>query len=309
MKRIFVVAILACLSSMFVGCDNDSQHYLAQRDINEKSVKEDTLNRIENSNVSVAALDSLKNRVELIRGDMDSIKEELELSINNKVEELQKEKIGLKGLLIASLILFVIITIILFVLIKKISISKEGMNSIIENERRRYRQLIEDKFNINNKEISGHLNNINRLAKDAERRVEILERTQGRRISTTPIPPDNNTSKTDSLEKNDNEFYMMCPSESGMFGLSLKREVKSEDTFYKFVLDKKDRGKAKFWFEPYDEARVNYAYTYREDYIEKVCDINDEKTSASGRYECIPGRAELRDNKWVVKQKPLVIFL
>lgn len=102
-------------------------------------------------------------------------------------------------------------------------------------------------------------------------------------------------------------FYMKRPLKDMEFELSLKRERPTEETMYRFEIDSKRPNLAHFVFDCDSPNRVRWALNTKDKTLDRVCNASGSGTN--GKYQCTAeGEAELRDGKWVVTRKAVVIF-
>ncbi|MDR4000945.1 MAG: hypothetical protein Q3X12_07000, partial [Hallella sp.] len=104
-----------------------------------------------------------------------------------------------------------------------------------------------------------------------------------------------------------NVFYMKRPQKDMEFDLSLRSERQTEETLYRFEIDRRNPNVAHFFFDCMYPNRVRWALSTRENTLDRVC--NASGSDANGTYRCTaPGEAKLQDGKWVVTRKAVVIF-
>ena len=96
-------------------------------------------------------------------------------------------------------------------------------------------------------------------------------------------------------------FYMPRTMTPLQFEDSKKKLSKSENTYFKFVLIKKDQ--AMFMFDPFDDTCVKRAFDDRDNSLATVCEIELLSSQPRSFKNCENGYAELRNGVWEVTKK------
>lgn len=157
--------------------------------------------------------------------------------------------------------------------------------------------------------ISNHkqaLDSINRRLNNLETRIGNTVptfNTQGTQTSSSVKPVAGGAQAGGTS----NVFYMKRPQRDMEFDLSLRSERQTEETLYRFEIDRRNPNVAQFFFDCRYPNRVRWALSTRDKSIDRVC--NASGSDANGTYRCTaPGEAKLQDGKWVVTRKAVVIF-
>lgn len=117
-------------------------------------------------------------------------------------------------------------------------------------------------------------------------------------VSTTPVST--STESHDSSSK-PNTFYMPRTMNRLQFEDSKKKVVRSENTYFKFILMKENQ--AMFMFDPFDENCFKKAFDDRDNSLATVCDIELLSSQPRSFKNCENGHAELRNGVWEVTKK------
>ena len=326
MKGNYLLACFLLLVFTFVACEKDD-HQVFNKGNNKQS---DTLTQVspqqsDSLSEQVGQLDGkvavLTDNLEENKNEVDSLKRVTEeqknqLSSLKKNVETQKselaQKLSLKNIIVLLLVIIVLFAAIFIVLFRKIqSMTKKKIAKV------------ESKMNQPNSTISRVSNNSNTNSTDFKRINEKIadlgNKYEELRKAVASLSPQavikevvavnkTVTPRVDPAKEQGNVFYMGQPVGDSLFDNSLKSMVKNEDSFYTFINDNNRGDTATFKFDPYDEGRLKYAISYRQEIIGAVCDIEGNCDSGSGQYECKEGNAVLRDGKWNVTIKAIVKF-
>lgn len=326
MKKTFLFAYLLSLFCSVVACEDDRlQNNNGDNSHSKDSAAQTKPQQSDSLSEQVGQLDgkvaALTDNLEENKNEVDSLKRVTEeqknrLSFLTKDVEAQKselaQKLSLKNIIVLLLVIIVLFAAIFIVLFRKIqSMTKKKIAKV------------ESKMNQPNSTISRVSNNSNTNSTDFKRINEKIadlgNKYEELRKAVASLSPQavikevvavnkTVTPRVDPAKEQGNVFYMGQPVGDSLFDNSLKSMVKNEDSFYTFIPDKKRGDTATFKFDPYDEGRLKYAISYRQDIIGAVCDIEGNCDSGSGQYECKEGNAVLRDGKWNVTIKAIVKF-
>ncbi len=247
------------------------------------------------------SLDVLCNEVLTLRSEIDNVKQ--------KQNELDESKVELKNLFVVLALFFVVIIFLVIVLVNKITkkskVSERYIKSIVEDFANKHQDAVSlDLSRMGNliQQNSGAISDLNRS-------LNIIRVKLGQNNSENngkgSVNVGDEGSKT-SL-KEGHVFYMMRTDKDKEFDVALKKNIPTEDTFYKFEINRKNPNKAHFWFDCNSENGVRWAVDTKTITLDNVCDVIVNGTS--GKFNCtVPGEAELHDGKWIVKRKAFVIF-
>lgn len=247
------------------------------------------------------SLTVLCNEVLTLKSAIDDVKQ--------KQDELDESKVGLKSLFVVLALFLVVVIILVIVMINKITkkskVSDRYIKSIVEDFANKH----QDKVSLDFARIYGLIQQNSGAISDLSRSLNIIRSKFGQNnsgnICTGGVRVGDEGSKTPIKEEH--VFYMMRTDKNKEFDAALKKNIPTEDTFYKFEVNRKNPNKAHFWFDCNSENGVRWAVDTKTITLDNVCDVIVNGTS--GKFNCtVPGEAELHDGKWIVKRKAFVIF-
>lgn len=320
MKKVLIFLSLLFVVIIVESCDNAELTPNPSESVNlSDNKKNDSIDKKDSSVVGKDMFMSLKEDIKELKrtdslresnlGSLQSQQDDLEL----KVAKLEKEKIGLKEMVIALFVVSLVLLFAIFFLMRKLYISREQVKDYVNGKLKTYVKFndVENSFNHYSNQISTNRIKIQEL----EARCSKLEKKGAQSaavVNTNAASNVGNFQKNVISEQNvksrPGEFYMKPAIEEGVFDGLLKSMVKTEDTYFTFTLDRHNQNKASFKFDPYDDSRVMYALKYREEILGMACEIEGNCDSGSAQFRQIEGEAEWKDGKWKVIRKAIVIF-
>lgn len=248
------------------------------------------------------SLNTLNTQVADLQSDIAKLKQ--------RQEELVSDKVGVKNLFV-YLAIFTIVAIVLVVLLAKKTADKSRLTekqvkNIIAGFAKRHPEII-------NGNVQAVLGQHSGLLQANRQNISALNTRLGS-VEMVLNELRNRTNSGNTQGKKDERprvasrvFYMRRPLKDMEFDLSLKSETPSEDTLYRFETDSKNPNVAQFEFYCNTPGRVRWAWSTKDKSLERVCHATGNGTN--GTYKCTAhGEAELKDGKWVVTRKAVVIF-
>lgn len=244
----------------------------------------------------------------------------LSTSIKNQdaeVKKLKSEMTEIKDASVSVLALFIYLAIYTLViilpvllLVNKKTMSKKSIKEYIQKMLNS-----DDKFKQNRKRLDNieqmyqkQSNDISSLNNSIQSIIRYL-RNMRNNEPTSPQPPGGDPTDGGNEATNDpipSVFYFEQPSNDKEFDDSRRKTQQTEDTLYKFTLSKNKKDEAEFVFEQSSPNKVNYALNVRDKKIDPVCDI--KQNGNSGKFHCEPGKAKLKDGKWIVTEPAFITF-
>lgn len=254
--------------------------------------------------------------VENKHNEQDSIIGEL----NNKIGYLESknarmiESSTVYALMLFNLLLLIISFLFLYhnITVRK----KRNSNSSYNNDEGAITQsvvrlLIENKMIEHNRDINKKNKILEEKIHNLEIKIEKLEmegdpyasycasskHEESQRSSSVSFTAD------DSYDSSSNPktFYMPRTMTPLQFEDSKKKISRSENTYFKFVLTKKDQ--AMFMFDPFDDNCIKRAFDDRDNSLATVCEIELLSSQPRSFKNCENGYAELRNGVWEVTKK------
>jgi hypothetical protein len=260
--------------------------------------------------------------VENNQNKQDSIIDEL----NYKIGYLESKNARMieSSTVFTLMLLYLLLLIMLFLyLYSKINASKSrygnssndksnGEGTITPNK---VNLLISNKIEEHVKEINNKIKKQDETILEFDKRLKKLERerepytsyyagvkheeSQGSpSASYTPVYSSSESQNSLSSPK---MFYMPRTMTKLQFDDSKKKWSRSENTYFKFILEKDNQ--ATFMFDPFDENCIKKAFDDRDNSLATVCDIELVSSQPRSFKNCENGRAELRNGVWEVTKK------
>lgn len=258
---------------------------------------------------------ALKDSLTSLNGKISSLQAAVD-SLQQQQAELAQTKVGAKSLFVYVAIFAIFIVVLVLFLTKK----KRGQDNLTEKQ---VKDIIAD-FAKDHPYLSGEtllklerqIGVISNHKQALDSIITRLNKLETRIGNTAPLFNTQGT-QTSSSEKpvaggaqaggTSNVFYMKRPQKDMEFDLSLRSERQTEETLYRFEIDRRNPNVAHFFFDCMYPNRVRWALSTRENTLDRVC--NASGSDANGTYRCTaPGEAKLQDGKWVVTRKAVVIF-
>ena len=259
---------------------------------------------------------ALKDSLTSLNGKISSLQAAVD-SLQQQQAELAQTKVGAKSLFVYLAIFTIFIVVLMLFLTKK----KRGQDNLTEKQVKDIiADFAKDHHNLICGEtllkLEGQIGVISNHKQALDSIITRLNKLETRIGNTAPLFNTQGT-QTSSSEKpvaggtqaggTSNVFYMKRPMKDMEFDLSLRSERQTEETLYRFEIDRRNPNVAHFFFDCMYPNRVRWALSTRENTLDRVC--NASGSDANGTYRCTaPGEAKLQDGKWVVTRKAVVIF-
>ena len=318
------------LSGLF-GDDNDSrQEQVADEQEQDGSVNNDK--QISDSTNKAATekmqsqlqqnedgIKKLNDSLDILNSKMANLQSDI-ATLKQQQKDLEDDKVGVKNLFVYLAMFSVVAIVIVVLLSKKItgkgSLTEKQIKGIIADFARNRPDIINGSMQL---ELSKHIGNIQKNTQ-AINAINMQLGALIKYVNEVSTETSNQQSwesqvtlkgKTDDggkhVEKSSKVFYMEQPRNDMEFDLSLKKGTPTEDTLYRFEVDDKRPNFARFVFDCSSVSGVRWALRNKDKTLDRVCHTSGSGTN--GKYTCTaPGEAELRDGKWVVTRKAVVIF-
>ncbi len=335
MKRILYLISLLGLFLTLQSCDrisnllNDDDSTTQQVDDSqqqdESENKDSQTSETENKATTVEMQSQLQQNedgIKALRDSLDNLKMKL-TNLQNDITALQQQqteidndKVGVKNLFIYLAIFTIVVVVLIVLLTKKItrksSLTRKDVKDIITDFARQHPDIINGSMLLElNRQSTQIKKNIDSIAQHVEHLTQTVNNLNYQ-VNTKAIQQNNEPQATSDGSNRPHEttrgvFYMKRPSGDMEWDLSLKSETQTEETFYRFEIDRRRPNIAHFTFECITSARVSWALTTRDITINRACIAT--VNSRNGSYRCTrAGEAELRGGKWVVTRKAEVTF-
>lgn len=259
---------------------------------------------------------ALKDSLTSLNGKISSLQAAVD-SLQQQQAELAQTKVGAKSLFVYVAIFAIFIVVLVLFLTKK----KRGQDNLTEKQVKDIiADFAKDHPNLICRETLSQLNSQKGLISNHKQALDSINTRLNNletRIGSTVPTFNTQGTQTSSSEKSvaggaqaggtSNVFYMKRPQKDMEFDLSLRSERQTEETLYRFEIDRRNPNVAHFFFDCMYPNRVRWALSTRENTLDRVC--NASGSDANGTYRCTaPGEAKLQDGKWVVTRKAVVIF-
>lgn len=261
------------------------------------------------------SLDNLKMKLTNLQNDITALQQQQ--------TEIAKDKVGVKNLFIYLAIFSIVIVVLIVLLTKKITSKSSLTQKDIIND---VTKKTSEKMQL---QMSQHLAQINRITQELNSLKQIVytlqsdastiviqqgnkaptldggNRPNGPTITNKAPTPDRG--ERPAVKTTNGVFYMKRPSGENEWELSLKSEIQTEETFYRFEIDRRHANIAHFKFDCAISRRVLWALTTKDKTINSACMASYRGNTGQYR-NTRDGEAELRGGKWVVTRKAEVIF-
>lgn len=234
-------------------------------------------------------------------------------------KEIKNNSVGIKNLFLYLLAFTIIVVILVVIMVNKIVKGKLRDNRlrdlIIDTYMRQQQTAASGKKEnllLKTNMLESSLNEMKELRNkvfNLESKLKVMEMSYGQQSHKTQPAPIvlKRQEPVKQPEHNDNVFYMKKPLEEMKFDSSLRSSTPTEETFYRFEVNKNDRRLAHFFFECESQSSVRMAFNNKGSYLDKVCISSGD--NINGNYKCTtPGEAKLEGDKWVVTRKANVVF-
>lgn len=290
---------------------------------NENSEKLDSIEAAEK-----AKMDSIASNVEITSTRIDSLEEVINSKqseidgLKSTIEEIEIKKIGLIQLFIYLVVFSIILVILVIYIAQRVGVKETTIDRKIKyhvNTCHGQQNNVNVNHNGQSVKSAQDIQDLNNKYNDLNTKYARLKSLVDPLIVPSAsshsygYPQDNSQGKQpiasvkDDAKKNaSREFYMERPLKENEFDLSLRKENATEDTCYKFKLDKHNNNKATFKFETVSPQAATRALNTRDKTIDPVCDVLIN--GYTGQYNCDEGEAILKDDKWIVTKKAYIIF-
>ena len=299
--------------------ENNTSYSSSSSSDNENKEKLDSIEATENTKI-----DSIASNVVTTASRLDSLEDvvyskqnEIE-ELNSKIKELEIKKISLLQLFIYLVAFSIILVILVVYIAQRVGLKKTDIDSKIKN----HENICHGQYNNVNanhngqsiksaqdiRELNVKFDELKNKYTYLMARIDpLLNPSAQVYIHDSSLGKQPNVTTKDDIKKIDSrEFYMERPLKENEFDLSLRKENPTEDTCYKFKLDKHNNSKATFKFETVSPQAASRALNTRDKTIDPVCDVTIYGNT--GQYKCDEGEATLKDGKWIVTKKAHVIF-
>lgn len=243
-------------------------------------------------------------------------------TLQQKQNELESDKVGVKNLFVYLAIFSVVAIVLVILLSKKIAgkgnLTEKQVKDIITDFASRHPEIINGSTQLTLSQYLGYIQTNKKNIDSINLRLNALTNWANGQVGGNAPTGQQSWEKQATLEvqqkKAENQsagasrvFYMKRPLKDMEFELSLKRERPTEETMYRFEIDSKRPNLAHFVFDCDSPNRVRWALNTKDKTLDRVCNASGSGTN--GKYQCTAeGEAELRDGKWVVTRKAVVIF-
>ena len=298
------------------GVDGSANNDKQDSDSTDKAATEKMQSQLQQNENGIK---KLNDSLAILNSNLANLQSDIE-TLKQQQKDLEDDKVGVKNLFVYLAIFSVIIIVLVVLLSKKIagkgSLAERQVKDIIADFAKRHPEIVcgslqstlnqhfayiqnhKQAIDAINKQLGTLVNSVNGLASG------ISNQQSWEKQATV-----GGQQETKDIRKNDagRVFYMKRPLNDMEFDLSLRRETPTEDTMYRFEVDCKRSNIAHFVFDCDSQSRVRWALSTKDKTLDRVC--NASGNGANGKYRCTAeGEAELRDGKWVVTRKAVVIF-
>lgn len=241
-------------------------------------------------------------------------------TLEQRLEAVESDKVGVKNLFVYLVIYSIIVIVLVIFLVKKIaikdSLTEKQVKDIIADFAKRHPEIINGSVQLTLHQHLGYIQNHKQAIDAINMQLSALVNSSNGSTKGTP----NSQSLEEQVASCGKQgqkkvlangtcgvFYMKRPRNDMEFDLSLRRETPTEETLYRFELDGNSPNIAHFVFDCNSPSRVRWALSTKDKTLDRVCNASGSGTN--GEYKCTTkGEAELRDGKWVVTRKAVVIF-
>lgn len=315
------------LSNLF-GDDNDSQQVqvsddqgqgMSEDDVRRDSDatdKADTAKMQSQLQQNEDGIKKLNDSLNVLNEELTNLQSEV-ATLRQKQQDIENDKVGVKNLFV-YLVIFSIVAIVLVVLLAKKIAGKGGLTEkqvkdIVADFARNHPDIINGSTQLTLNQhfcyIQNHKQAIDAINMQLGALANYVKGLSNGTQSweSQAALSEQQKAKGNQADGGSRVFYMLPPRKEMEFDMSSKREIQTEDTLYRFEVDSKRPNFAHFVFECNSPSGVRWALRNKDKTLDRVC--NASGSGANGKYNCTaPGEAELRDGKWVVTRKAVVIF-
>lgn len=303
MKKI-VLFIFVTLTVCLVSCDrfrgdaSDSEkENVASSEKQKDSIKASANNK---QDEGAKKVDSLKIIIEEQKVELSNLKEgikKLDSTMANVEERVNTH------FLILSIVAVCLLLLNLYLYSKNKDFSRRAAGQAI-------RKLDDHRGN-----IQAHKVMLDNLKKDILKQIEGNKKYapkdinnkngQAAIVNQKPAKEEKPSQIISSEDKTPKVFYMPRTIKECEFEDAKKSLVKTEASFFKFTIDRRNPNKAKFVFDPYDSSYASRSFDDRDRSMITCCEIESISDSPTS---CInvnngEGEAELRNGIWYVTKK------
>lgn len=241
-------------------------------------------------------------------------------SLEQRLAIVENDKIGVKNLFVYLVIYSIIVIVLVIFLVKKKAIkdsmTEKQVKDIIADFAKRHPEIINGSVQLTLHQHLGYIQNHKQAIDAINVQLGALVNSFNGLTKETPNPESREKQVASCGQQGQKKvladgtggvFYMKRPLNEMEFDLSLRRETPTEETLYRFELDGNSPNIAHFVFDCNSPSRVRWALSTKDKTLDRVCNASGSGTN--GEYKCTTkGEAELRDGKWVVTRKAVVIF-
>ncbi len=252
------------------------------------------------------SIKKLNDSLTVLNSELVSLQSDID-SVQQKQKEIENDKVGVKNLFVYLAIFSVIIIVLVVLLSKKMvekcNLTEKQVKDIVADFAKRHPDIINGSMQQTLSQYLGYIQNNKQAIESINKQLATLKQSWEKQIA---LGKQQETKDVHSKGAG-RVFYMKRPLKDMEFDLSLRRETPTEETMYSFLIDQKRPNIAQFVFHCDSQSRVRWALSTKDKTLDRVC--NASGSGANGRYKCTAaGEAELRDGKWVVTRKAVVIF-
>lgn len=340
MKKILYIFSFVGLFLTLQSCDRLSRLLDDGNDIQQEQVADDqdqnkpatndaqasdTIDKAATSNMQSQlqqnedGIKKLNDSLNVLNSELTNLQSDV-ATLQQKQKEIENDKVGVKNLFVYLVIFSVVVFVLVVLLTKKVagkgSLTEKQVKDIVADFSNRHPEIIgrslQTTLNQHFSYIQNHkqaIDAINMQLGSLVNYVNGLASGQSNQQSWEKQAALGGQQETKENRFNESGriFYMKRPLNDMEFDLSLRKETATEDTMYRFEIDSKRPNIAHFVFDCDSQSRVRWALSTKDKTLDRVC--NASGSGANGKYSCTaPGEAELRDGKWIVTRKAVVIF-
>lgn len=258
------------------------------------------------------SIKKLNDSLTVLNSELANLQSDV-ISLKQKQKEIENDKVGVKNLFVYLAIFSVVIIVLVVLLSKKVAekgrLTEKQVKNIVADFAKRHPDIINGSMQQTLSQYLGYIQNHKQAIESINKQLATLTNgTSNQQSWEKQIALGKQQETKDVHSKGAGRvFYMKRPLKDMEFDLSLRRETPTEETMYCFEIDQKRPNIAHFEFYCDSQSRVRWALSTKDKTLDRVC--NASGSGANGRYKCTAaGEAELRDDKWVVTRKAVVIF-
>lgn len=281
-KVFFLIIITFSFSFSFSSCNR------------EKTEENESINNVVNSDSSInrkTKKDSIELRIDSLFKENNALKlqvEELQNGIDNKIDEDRA---------------YIVVGVVFVIMLLTIVIVYCTLSGKLDHKSRKYK----DTFYEINVAFNGLDRRIKKIEEAGSRYAPPVSKgSNSSQVVVTVTAPKEEpiaTSKEIPTQTFHREFYMPRTRRNYEFDDARKQFSKDENTFFKFIVDRRNRNKAVFEFDPYDQTNITRSFDDRDNSMVTVCEIEFESNQPTNYVNIVKGEAELRNGKWIVTKK------